>query len=96
MKSSSPNCHNAAESWNVPRTSSSKVSAGADKPAAVTKPTAVNLSPLRKLYPFLAILKSLTSNCSRKLGVLFGSVLLPIATVTIPTNESIADATFAQ
>ena len=55
MKSISPNCHEENLSWKIWVTSNVNSWSGADKCAAVTSPTGLNLSPILNEWPGLAI-----------------------------------------
>ena len=62
MKSNSPNCHDENLSLKICVTSNSNSWIGADKWAAVTNPTGLNLSPTLNEWPGLAIANSDISN----------------------------------
>ena len=62
IKSNSPNCQAENLSLNIWVTSSSNSWIGADKWAAVTNPTGLNLSPTLNEWPGLAIANSDISN----------------------------------
>ena len=62
IASISPNCQDENLSLNISKTSNSNSCIGADKWAAVTRPTGLNLSPFLNEYPSLAISNSLIVN----------------------------------
>ena len=62
IKSISPNCQEENLSWKIWVTSNSNSCIGADKWAAVTNPTGLNLSPILNEWPGLAIENSDISN----------------------------------
>ena len=62
IKSISPNCQDENLSWKIWVTSNSNSCIGADKWAAVTRPTGLNLSPILNEWPGLAIENSDISN----------------------------------
>ena len=62
IKSNSPNCQAENLSLNIWVTSSSNSCKGADRWAAVTNPTGLNLSPTLNEWPGLAIANSDISN----------------------------------
>ena len=62
IKSISPNCQEENLSWKIWVTSNSNSCMGADKWAAVTRPTGLNLSPILNECPGLAIANSDISN----------------------------------
>ena len=97
IKSNCPNCQEANLSLNTSTTSISNGDIGFFNPFAVTNPTGWNLSPSSNAYPTPLIEKSDTSkNWAGANDFLADTVLKPIALVTIPTYELIADCTLAQ
>ena len=84
-------------SENTSTTSNSNGFNGFFNPFAVTNPTGANTSPSWNAYPAPLIEKSETSkNLAGANYFLDVTVPKPIALVTIPTNELIADLTLAQ